>query len=267
MTRGSKAPRRFGAGGEVWEVDEAHVDMTAGSAEPRPVRLETDGQAVTFNLRRSALVVIDMQNDFCAEGGWSHHKGADLSIDRAPIAPLSKLLPVARAASMPVIWVNWGTRPDLLNLAPNLLQAFNPTGAGIGMGDPLPGSGSHVLQKDSWSAAVVDELVQQPEDVRVDKHRVSGFWDTPLDSILRNLDVRTLFFAGVNIDQCVLCTLQDASFLGYGCILLSDCCATNSPEYCTQATLYNVQRCFGFVSDSGRLISSLEKKSEGHKAA
>jgi len=71
-----------------------------------------------------------------------------------------------------------------------------------------------VLQKDSWAAAVVDELAIEPTDIRVDKHRISGFWDTPLDSILRNLGVRTILFAGVNTDQCVLHTLTDANFLG-----------------------------------------------------
>ncbi len=261
MTQGSGKGRRFGAGGEVWQVDADHVDMTAGAASPLRSRLATDGQAVTFDLRRSAVVVIDMQNDFCAEGGWSHQGGADLRLKRAPIAPLTRLLPAVRAASMRVIWVNWGNRPDLVNLPPNLLHAFNPTGDDIGLGDSLPRGESHVLQKDSWSAAVVDELQPHGQDIRVDKYRISGFWDTPLDSILRNLDVRTLFFAGVNTDQCVLCTLQDASFLGYGCVLLSDCCATSSPAYCLQATLYNIKRCFGFVSDSNRLLKTLANQS------
>ena len=83
------------------------------------------------------------------------------------------------------------------------------------------------------------------------KHRMSGFWDTPLDSILRNLDVKTLLFSGVNADQCVLHTLADASFLGYDTILLEDCAATTSPEFCLQAALYNIKQIFGFVASSG----------------
>ena len=79
---------------------------------------------------------------------------------------------------------------------------------------------------------------------------MSGFWDTALDSILRNLGATTLLFAGVNVDQCVLATLQDASCLGYDCILLEDCSATTSPDYCLAATLYNVRQCFGFVAES-----------------
>jgi nicotinamidase-related amidase len=103
----------------------------------------------------------------------------------------------------------------------------------------------------------VDELQPQPEDIQVDKFRMSGFWDTPLDSILRNLGLTTLFFGGVNADQCVMATLQDANFLGYDCILLEDCTATTSPDYCWQATVYNVNQCFGFVSDSQALLRSL----------
>jgi nicotinamidase-related amidase len=109
----------------------------------------------------------------------------------------------------------------------------------------------------SWAAAVVDELEPQAEDIRVDKYRMSGFWDTPLDSILRNLGKTTLLFAGVNADQCVMATLQDANFLGYDCILVQDCTATTSPEYCWLATLYNVKQCFGFVTDSEAILAAL----------
>ena len=61
----------------------------------------------------------------------------------------------------------------------------------------------------------------------------------------------------VNADQCVMCTLQDANFLGYDCILVSDCTATTSPDYCWQATLYNVKQCFGFVTESRALLDAL----------
>ena len=106
---------------------------------------------------------------------------------------------------------------------------------------------------------MVDELEQKPDDIRVDKYRMSGFWDTPLDSILKNLGKTTLFFAGVNADQCVMATLQDANFLGYDCILLTDCSATTSPDYCWQATLYNVNQCFGFVTDSQALLKAIKE--------
>ena len=126
------------------------------------------------------------------------------------------------------------------------------------MGDSSPDGRGALLEKGSWGTAVVNELEQRPEDVLIEKHRISGFWDTPLDSILRNIGARTIFFAGVNLDQCVLSTLQDASFLGYGCVLLTDCSATTSPDFCVQATLYNVNFCYGIASDSSALISALK---------
>jgi nicotinamidase-related amidase len=245
------------ARGHRWHASATHVDMSAALPPPRPLTLPTQPQSVTLDLTRTALLIIDMQNDFCAGGGWVDHLGADYTPGRAPIAPLLRLLPPLRRAGVNVIWVNWGNRPDLANMPPNQIHLYKPSGAGVGLGDPLPGSGAPVLQKDSWAAAIVDELRPEPEDLRVDKYRISGFWDTPLDSILRNLQTRTVLFAGVNTDQCVLCTLQDANFLGYGCVMVSDCCATTSPAYCTDATLFNVKKCFGFVTDSAAIVDAL----------
>ena len=245
------------APGYKWRVDAGHVDMTMAPPPPEPLTIDARPQVVTVDLHRTAIIVIDMQNDFCAKGGWVDHLGVDYSPDRQPIAPLQRLLPQLRKAQVPVIWVNWGNRPDLLNMPPNQLHLYKPTGVGIGLGEPLPGGGAHVLEKDSWAAAVVDELEKQPGDISVDKYRISGFWDTPLDSILRNLGVKTLLFAGVNTDQCVLCSLQDANFLGYGCVLIEDCCATTSPDYCTEATLFNVKKCFGFVTRSDNVLHGL----------
>jgi nicotinamidase-related amidase len=240
-----------------WRATPGEVDMAMPAPTPSPLRLKAEPQNVVLDLKRTAIVVIDMQNDFCAPGGWVDAIGADYQSDRAPIAPLQKLLPALREAQVPVIWVNWGNRPDLLNMPPNQIHLYKPKGEGIGLGDPLPGSGAPVLQKDSWAAAVVDELAPLPGDILVDKHRISGFWDTPLDSILRNLGIRSILFAGVNTDQCVLHSLTDANFLGYGCVLLEDCCATSSPAFCTEATVWNVKKCFGFVSDSKQVLDAL----------
>ncbi|MGC8470307.1 MAG: cysteine hydrolase family protein [Acetobacteraceae bacterium] len=241
----------------LWSASASHVDMAMPPPPPLPLRVEAEPQSITLDLRRTALIVIDMQNDFCAPGGWVDHLGVDYTPDRAPIAPLQALLPRLRTAGVPVVWVNWGNRPDLMNMAPNQHHLYKPTGRGIGLCEPLPGHGAHVLEKDSWAAAVVDELVPEPGDIRVDKYRISSFWDTPLDSILRTLDMRTLLFAGVNTDQCVMCSLTDANFLGYGCVLLEDCCATTSPAFCTEATVWNVKKCFGFVTRSLALLAAL----------
>ena len=252
-----EAPRRLGHGRNAWTVAPGHVDL---SAPPRPPRLATIAAApasIAFDLTRSAVIVVDMQNNFCAPGGLADHRGLDLAPERAPIAPLKRLLPVLRASDIPVVWLNWGTRPDLRNMPPATLYAFNPDGRDVGMGDALPAGGGNVLEKGSWSAAIVDELEPDANDIHVDKFRISGFWDTPLDSILRNLEVKTLFFAGVNLDICVFHTLADANFLGYNCILVEDCCSTTSPDFCVQATLLNIKKCFGFVTQSDDVRSAL----------
>jgi nicotinamidase-related amidase len=240
-----------------WRVSETHADLVREPVPPRPITLQTDSKLIAIDLARTAMIVIDMQNDFCHPNGWLAHIGVDISPARRPIAPLRRLLRLLRSQDVPVIWVNWGNRPDRLNLSPALLHVYNPSGNGVGLGDALPGSGARVLERGSWSSAVVDELAIDPSDIKVAKYRMSGFQDTELDSILRNLGVTTLMFAGVNIDQCVVCTLQDANFRGYDCLLLEDCAATTSPDYCLAATLYNVRQCFGFVLSSQTIVAEL----------
>ena len=240
-----------------WCVDAAHVDLVRPHRAPVPVFLQAEPQTLRLDLARTALVVVDMQNDFCHPDGWLASIGVDVAPLSAPIVPLSQLLPALRAAGVPVLWVNWGNRPDHLNLSPSLLHVYKPGGAGVGLGDVLPGPASRVLQSGEWGAAIVAGLVAEPVDIHVAKYRMSGFWDTPLDSILRNLRVQTLLFAGVNLDQCVLCTLQDGNFLGYDTILLEDCCATTSPDFCTAATLYNVKQIFGFVTRADPLLAGI----------
>jgi nicotinamidase-related amidase len=249
--------RTLGVPPNAWTVDAEVADLTRPPLTPKLITLPTETKKLHLDLAKAAILVIDMQNDFCHPEGWLAHIGVDVTPAKTPIEPLKNLLPQLRNVNVPIIWMNWGNRPDLLNISPALLHVYNPTGEGVGLGDPLPTKGAPVLTLGSWAAAVVDELEQKPEDICVDKYRMSGFWDTPLDSILRNLSKTTLFFTGVNIDQCVMATLQDANFLGYDCILVKDCAATTSPDYCLKATLYNVNQCFGFVTESTLLIEAI----------
>ena len=233
-----------------WRVAANEADLVRPHRDQRPARVVAEPKAVTIDLARTAMIVIDMQNDFCHPKGWLASIGVDVTPARSPIAPLQAFLPLLRVVGVPIIWVNWGVRPDRMNLSPALLHVYNGEGDGHGLGDPLPRTEARVLTEGSWSAQIVDELVPDERDILVSKHRMSGFWDTPLDSILRNFDVKTLLFGGVNADQCVLHTLADANFLGYDTIMVEDCVATTSPEFCWQATLYNVKQIFGFVAAS-----------------
>ncbi len=242
--------------GTAWHVSAEAASLVRCPLPPRPVTVPARPKRVALDLRRAAVLVVDMQNDFCHPQGWLASIGVDIAPARRPIPPLTALLPLLRGAGVPVVWVSWGTRPDRLNLSPALRHVYDPEGRGTGIGDRRPGAG-RVLQAGSWSAQVVDELAPDAGDVRVDKHRMSGFWDTPLDSILRNLAATTLLFAGVNLDQCVLHTLADANFLGYDTLLLEDCAATTNPDYCRDATILNIHQIFGFTLTSTDLAGAI----------
>jgi len=254
--------RTLGVPPNAWTVDAEIADITRPPVKTQIISLATETKTLRLDLAKAAMLVIDMQNDFCHPDGWLAYIGVDVTPAQAPIAPLNTFLPILRAAKVPIIWLNWGNRPDLLNISAGLRHVYNPTGDRIGLGDPLPQRQAPVLTAGSWAAEVVEELKQQPEDIRIDKYRMSGFWDTPLDSILRNLGKTSLLFSGVNADQCVMCTLQDANFLGYDCVLVKDCTATTSPEFCLQATLYNVKQCFGFVTDSQVISNAILENRE-----
>ena len=121
--------------GNQWEVDGKHADLSRRARlVPQVVRLAAESKDITVDLAKSAMIVIDMQNDFCHPKGWLAGIGVDVAPARKPIAPLKKLLPVLRAAGAPVIWLNWGNRPDLANISPALLHVYNGDGRSIGLG-------------------------------------------------------------------------------------------------------------------------------------
>jgi ureidoacrylate peracid hydrolase len=242
----------------AYRVTDTCVDMRRRRREISAVALRAKPQDLILDVGRTALVVIDMQNDFCSSEGWIASLGVDVSAARALVDPINRVTAAARYTGVPVIWVNWGVRPDRLNLSPSTQHPFNPNGRGAGLAGLVAGSSrSHrLLQSGSWGAQIINELAQGPQDIYVEKQRISGFWDTPLDAILRNLDLTTLLFAGVNADHCVLGTLMDANFHGFDTILIEDCTATTSPDFCLQATLHNVRFCFGFTTTSTSLAES-----------
>jgi ureidoacrylate peracid hydrolase len=242
-----------------WSYRGGRVDLRRPAQQPRPVDLPAEPAPLTLDLARTALLVVDMQNDFCAEGGWLHGIGVDISPLAPAITALRMLLPAARTVEVPVVWVNWGNRPDQANVPPGVARVYDPGGRGAGIGAMLP-NGSRVLTKGSWGAALVEGLAVGPGEVVVDKYRMSGFWDTPLDTILRNLRVDTLLLAGVNSDQCVYSTLVDAACLGYDVVLVDGACATTSPAFCHEATLYNTRQCYGFSAKAEDLLAVLSSE-------
>jgi nicotinamidase-related amidase len=248
------------ARGRRWGLSPDTVDLAAGQAAS-PIALPARPQRLIADLAASAVVVVDMQNDFCHHDGWLAGIGVDTGVLRPVIRDVARLVPALRNRGVPVIWLNWGSRPDRANLPPNVLHVYDPDGVSAGIGSPAghaPAARSGaVLTKGSWGAALTDGLTAAGGDIQVDKYRMSGFFDTPLDSILRQLRADTVFFAGVNMDQCVLATLTDAACLGYDCVLVEGASGTTSPEFCAQATVYNVRQCFGFTVTTEETLAAL----------
>ena len=257
------------AGRRAYAVSPALVDMRRGAPPPRSVQLPALPQNLLFDSQRAAVIIIDMVNDFCHPDGWITSMGVDVAPARALATPINAVTAAARSAAIPVIFVNWGVRPDRLNLSPGTQHPFNPHGIGPGLaGARIVGDRSYkVLAADSWGAELLADLDRGDDDIIVEKHRISGFWDTPLDAILRNLDVTTLFFAGVNTDHCVLGTLMDANFHGYDTIMLQDCTGTTSPDFCYQAALHNVRFCFGFTATAADFAAGVTASAGGSVGA
>jgi len=222
----------------------------------RIVSLAATPQPVELDLAATALLVIDMQNDFLHPDGWSARRGMDTRPVRAVIPAIERLTADVRRADVPVIWVNWGVRPDHANISRSFVERARGV-HGPSYGDPAPSGRGRILVRDEWGAATIDELTVGAHDLLVHKHRLSSFWDNELDSILRHRGVTTLLFGGINTDRCVFTSLQDANFLGYDCVLLEDACATTSPDFVRDAVLYLVRLTHGVVATTDALRAVL----------
>jgi nicotinamidase-related amidase len=219
----------------------------------RPTRrliLDAKSRRLAIDAGRSALMIIDMQNDFISPGGWFDARKIDGSWVKPLYGAINSSAALARREGLPVIWLNWGVRADLLNIHPSHRRMAKPAPDDPSYEPRMNNGKGPVLESGSWGAAIIPELEVAPNDIHVAKHRYTGFWDNELDSILRNLDVTTLFVMGINLDRCVFATVTDACHAGYDVVLLEDGVGTYSPQFCSDATLYLIERIYGFVSDS-----------------
>ncbi len=249
---------RFGpAAHNSWALHDGRVSLVRAARTPRPVRLAATPNPLELDVARSALVIVDMQNDFCHPQGWFGQKGVNMRATRKPIPVIARLLGPWRAAGGAVVWLNWGVRADRLNLSPTIQFKGKRSAAGVGYAERSPIDRGRSVVPGDWGAAVVDELAVLPGDITVFKHRLSGFWDNELDSVLRGQGITTLLYAGVNTDRCVFSTLQDAGFLGYDNVLLKDACSTPSAAYVTRAIHFLVEQLHGFVASADALIDAL----------
>jgi nicotinamidase-related amidase len=240
----------FGSHVNYWDVDNGLIDVSRGSTSSLTINLE-DNRQLRFDPHRSAIIVIDMQNFFGSEKLGRGPAARDI------VPNLNRLIAGGREAGLRVAWVNWGNREDLANLPPSVLYTFGKHQNSPGIGGPLPDGLGPALVKDTWSTELLDDLkvALDSHDWWVDKYRLSGFAGTVLDAALRAAGIQTLFFTGVNIDQCVWSTLLDATNLGYDCVLVKDCAATSSPSFCYDAVVYNIARQTGLVTTADKFCA------------
>lgn len=173
----------------------------------------------------TAVVVIDMQVDFCGEGGYMAAMGYDTACLRAPIEPLRRVLAAARGAGLRVLHTRQGYRADLADLPD--YKRLRSERAGAGIGEPGPNGRFLVRGEPGWE--IIAELAPEPGEPVIDKTSNGAFYATDFEPILMRLGVRNLVFAGVTTDVCVHSTLREANDRGYECMLLADCCASGDP--------------------------------------
>jgi ureidoacrylate peracid hydrolase len=214
---------------------------------PAPRVLPARPEPLALHATNSALIVVDMQNAYASIGGYVDSAGFDISGAQGVIANIARTIAAARAAGMLVVFLQNGWDADYV-------QAGGPGSPNWYKSNALktmrakPELHGKFLAKGGWDYALVDAMRPQASDIVIDKIRYSGFFNSTLDSTLRSRGVRNLVFTGIATNVCVESTLRDAFHLEYFAVMLEDATHELGGPAIQQASVYNVETFFGWVS-------------------
>jgi len=227
--------------------------------------LDAQSGTITIDAAMTAIIVVDMQNDFATEGGMFHRAGIDVSGIQKAVAPTVRVTEAARTAGIKIIYLKMAFRPDLSDLGSHgSVNRVRHLQMNVGKSVRAPdGRESRILIRDTWNTEILSELKPKAEDIVIYKSRFSGFYQTDLDATLKRLEIRHLIFTGCTTSICVESTVRDAMFRDYLSVLLADCMSEPIGRSFARsnhdASLLSTEVFFGWVSSSDRFIAALTR--------